>query len=156
MFYVICENIRSIYNVGSIFRTSDGLGVDKIFLCGFTGTPEHPRINKTALGAEKVIDWEHRRQTWRVVDRLKRQGVKIIALEKTKNSVDIRKFKPKFPLALVVGNEIKGVSRRVLKRCDAVVHIPMIGIKESYNVASAFAIGAWEVAKARKLPHYKV
>jgi len=149
MFYVICENVRSIYNVGSIFRTGDGLGVDKIFLGGFTGPGDHPRINKTALGAEQVIPWEHRRQTWRMVDKLKDQGVQIVGLELTKTSTDIRKFKPKFPLALIVGNEVKGVSRKLLNRCDEVVHIPMIGIKESFNVASSFAIAAWEIQRKR-------
>lgn len=147
MFYVICENIRSIYNVGSIFRTSDGFGVKKIFLCGYTGTPEHPHINKTALGAEKVIPWEKRRQTWRVIERLKKEGVKIVALEQTKDSIDIRNFKPTFPMALVVGNEVKGVSKAILKRCDASVHIPMVGIKESFNVASAFGIAGWEIVR---------
>jgi tRNA G18 (ribose-2'-O)-methylase SpoU len=147
MVYIICENIRSIYNVGSIFRTADGLGVQKIFLCGYTGTPDHPKLNKTALGAEKVIPWESHKQAWRLVEKLKKEGVQIVALEKTATSIDIRKFKPKFPLALIVGNEVDGVSPTVLKRCDKVVHIPMVGIKSSFNVASSFGIGVWEIVR---------
>lgn len=144
--YIICDNIRSLYNVGSIFRTSDALGVSKIYLCGYTGTPDNPRLQKTALGAEKAVSWEHHRQAWRVVDKLKKQGVKIVALELVKNkSINIQKFKPKFPLALIVGHEVDGVNDNLLKRSDHIIHIPMQGIKESMNVATAFGIAVYEI-----------
>jgi len=144
--YIVCENIRSLYNVGSIFRTADALGIKKIYLCGFTGTPENPRLEKTALGAEKVVPWEHHRQAWRVVDRLKKLGVQIIALEIVKGqSIDIKKFKPKFPLAIIIGHEVDGVSKTLLKKSDAIVHIPMKGIKTSLNVAVSHGIGAYEI-----------
>lgn len=141
-FYLICDNIRSLENIGSLFRTADALGVDKIFLTGICGRPPHPKISKTALGAEKNIAWEYHWQTWRIIDKLKRDKVNIISLEQTPKSICYIQFKPKFPMALVVGNEVKGVSKSVLARSDAIIHLPMLGKKESLNVAVAFgAIG---------------
>ncbi|NQV00815.1 MAG: TrmH family RNA methyltransferase [Parcubacteria group bacterium] len=142
-FYVICDNIRSLENIGSIFRTSDALGVDKIFLCGICGKPPHPKISKTALGAEKNIPWEYHWQIWRVIEKLKKEKVLIVALEQTKKSLLYTKFKPKFPLALVIGNEIKGVSSCVLKKADKIVHLPMLGKKESLNVSVSFGIAGY-------------
>ena len=139
-FYVICDNIRSLENIGSIFRTADALAVDKIFLTGICGQPPHPKISKTALGAEENIPWQHHWQIWRLIDKLKEEKVSIVVLEQTKNSLPYTQFKPKFPLALVIGNEIKGVSPSVLKRADQVIHLPMLGQKESLNVAVAFGI----------------
>jgi len=143
-FYVVCDNIRSLENIGSIFRTADALGVDRIFLAGICGQPPHPKISKTALGAEENISWQHHWQVWRIVDKLKREKVSIVALEQTKNSLLYTQFKPRFPLALVIGNEIKGVSPSVLKRADQIIHLPMLGQKESLNVAVSFGIaGYW-------------
>ncbi len=141
-FYIICDNLRSLQNIGSIFRTADALGVDKIYLGGICGCPPNDKISKTALGAEKNIPWEHHWQTWRLVDKLKNQKVRIIALEQDSQSIDYRKFKPCFPLALVIGNEVKGISQGVLKRADQIIELPMAGRKESLNVAVSFgAIG---------------
>jgi len=144
---VICENIRSLYNVGSIFRTSDALGVKKIWLCGITGTPEQKGMQKVSLGAENSVAWESAASAWRVVERLKKQGYKIVALELTKDSQNVKMAKLKGKIALIVGNEVDGVSAALLKRSDAVVHIPMRGIKESLNVSVAFGIAAWEILK---------
>jgi 23S rRNA (guanosine2251-2'-O)-methyltransferase len=142
--YIICENVRSLYNVGSIFRTSDAIGVKKIYLGGFTGTPDNPRLDKTALGSQEFVPWEHRRQTWRIVDSLKKQGVTIVALEIVKGkSVDIKKFKPAFPMALVVGHEVDGISKALLKRADHIVHIPMQGMKHSLNVSVSQGIAGY-------------
>jgi len=140
---VVLDNIRSLYNVGSIFRTSDALGVSKIWLGGITGTPEQPGVKKVALGAEESVPWEHIKQPWRVIEKLKRQGFKVVALELTKGSQDVKMFKPKFPLVLIVGNEVNGVSSALLQRCDAIVHIPMKGVKESLNVSVAFGIATY-------------
>ncbi|HNP75055.1 MAG TPA: RNA methyltransferase [bacterium] len=148
-FYVICDNIRSLYNVGSIFRTADALGVKKIYLCGITGTPLQKGLAKVALGAEKSVSWEKVGQTWRVVEKLKRQGVQVVALEQTLGSIDVKRFKPIFPLALVLGNEVDGVAESVLKRTNGVVHIPMAGIKESLNVAVAFGIAGYEIISGK-------
>ena len=144
--YIICENIRSLYNVGSIFRTSDAVGVKKIYLCGYTGTPDNPRLEKTALGAEKTVEWEHHKQAWRVVDKLKKEGVQIVALEIVDGkSIDIKKFKPKFHLAIIVGHEVDGVSDNLLKRADKIVHIPMKGIKTSLNVSVSHGIAGYVI-----------
>jgi 23S rRNA (guanosine2251-2'-O)-methyltransferase len=145
--HVICDNIRSLYNVGSIFRTSDSLGISKIWLCGITGTPEQKGVQKVALGAEQSVPWKQAKSAWRVVEKLKKGGFKIVALELTKDSKNIKMFKPEYPLALVVGNEVDGVSPALLKRCDAVIHIPMRGIKESMNVSVAYGIAAYELTK---------
>ena len=148
-FYIICDNIRSMENIGSIFRTSDASAVNKIFLCGICGTPPHPKISKTALGAENWIEWEYSKLTWRTIEKLKKEKVFIAALEQTKKSLTYTKFKPKFPLALVIGNEIKGVSLPVLKRADKIISLPMFGKKESLNVAVALGIAAYELNKNR-------
>jgi len=144
-FYVICDNIRSLENIGSIFRTADALGVTKVFLTGICGKPPHSKISKTALGAENSVPWEHAWQVWRIIDKLKKEKVKIVALEQTKKSILYTKFKPKFPLALVIGNEIKGVSPSVLKKADHIIHLPMKGKKESLNVAVSFGVAGYHL-----------
>ncbi len=144
-FSVVCDNIRSLENIGSIFRTADALAVDKIYLGGICGKPPHQKISKTALGAEKNIPWEYHWQTWRIIEKLKKEGFFIVALEQTKNSLIYTSFKAKFPLALIVGNEIKGISSSALKRADQVIHLPMAGRKESLNVAVAFGIAGYYV-----------
>jgi tRNA G18 (ribose-2'-O)-methylase SpoU len=155
-FFVICDNIRSLENIGSIFRTSDALGVDKIYLCGISGKPPHPKISKTALGAENSIPFEHHWQIWKVITALKKQGFQIIVLEKlkqkqkfSKKEIVYNKFKPRFPLALVLGNEVNGVSQSVLDKSDKIVYLPMLGKKESLNVAVAFGIMGYEINKNR-------
>jgi len=148
-FYVVCDNIRSLENIGSIFRTADALGVDKIFLTGICGQPPHHKISKTALGAEENIPWEYQWQVWRVVEKLKKEKVFIVALEQTKKSLLYTQFRPKFPLALVVGNEVKGISPAVLKRADQVIHLPMFGQKESLNVSVAFGVAGYWINQFR-------
>ena len=144
---LILDNIRSRENVGSIFRTADAAGVSKIYLCGITPIPPHEKISKTALGAETFVSWEYRKQTWRFLLELKNQNskIKIIGLEQTKESVDIFKFKPKFPLVLVVGNEVNGLSPQILKYCDKKISIPMYGKKESLNVGVAAGIALYQI-----------
>jgi len=150
--YVICQNIRSLYNVGSIFRTADGAGVTKLYLCGYTGHPPRKEISKVALGAEESVPWEHHPQAWRLIERLRAQGVQIVALENNigGESLDYRRFRPRFPLALLLGNEVKGLSDKLLKRADAIIHIPMYGRKESLNVAVAFGIAVYELNRWRR------
>ena len=145
-FFVIAHNIRSLYNVGSIFRTADAFGVSKIYLTGYTGTPANPihekKIAKVALGAEKWLAWEYFPSAATLIKKLKKQGIKIIALENNVKATNIINFKPKFPLALVLGEETKGINSSILKLCDEVVEIPMLGKKESLNVSVAFGIAA--------------
>lgn len=150
-FYVICDNIRSLENIGSIFRTADAVGVTKIFLCGISGIPPNEKISKAALGAEKTIPFEHHRQIWRLIEKLKRDKIFIVALEQNKKATDYTKFKIKFPIALIVGNEVKGISRKTLKKADKIIYLPMRGQKESLNVAVSFGIAAYEINKKRPL-----
>ena len=146
-FYVICDNIRSLENIGSIFRTSDALGVSKIFLCGISGKPPHHKISKTALGAEERIPFEHHKQVGRLIDELKKEGVEVVALEQDKKAILYSKFKPKFPLALILGNEVKGVSKKILKKVNKIIYLPMSGQKESLNVSVAFGVAGYEIIK---------
>lgn len=145
--YILLNNIRSLHNVGSIFRTSDGAGVKKIFLCGQTGYPPREEIAKTALGAEDCVSWEYYIDPIDCIKMLKKKGVRIVALEQTKKSVDYRKFKPKYPLCLIVGHEIDGVQKKILELCDDIVEIPMKGEKQSLNVSVAFGIAVYELTK---------
>lgn len=162
---MVCDNIRSLENIGSIFRTADALGVTKIFLCGISGKAPIGEaqesflkrkgvIDKTALGAEQSVAFEYCKSTVALIKKLKKEKVKIIALEQDKKSIDYRKFKPKFPLALVLGNEVKGVSKKVLSLClpagkagDKIIELPMRGKKESLNVAVSFGIAGYEINK---------
>ena len=143
---LILHNIRSAYNVGAIFRTADAAGVSKIYICGYTPAPDDSKVAKTALGAEKFVAWERKKQTWRLAEELKLKGVRAVALEQTAKSRDYRLFKPKYPLAIIVGHERQGVSRSILKRVNSVWHIPMRGQKESLNVAVAAGIFLYHIA----------
>ncbi len=138
--YVVAENIRSLYNVGSIFRTSDAARIKKLYLCGFTGRPPRNEISKTALGAEKTVPYEYHRNTVEVIEKLKREGIPIVILEQTDESVPYSEFEYPFPVCLVIGNEVEGVSNEVVARADYAVDIPMFGIKHSLNVGVAYGI----------------
>jgi len=144
--HVLAHNIRSLHNVGSIFRTCDGAGVIKLYLTGYSGVPPRKEITKTALGAEESVAWEYHKDPLTVLETLKKQGVQIVALEKVKKSQDISSFKPKYPVCMIVGNEIDGVEQDLLKLADAVMHIPMHGKKESLNVSVAFGIGIYALS----------
>ena len=153
--YLILYDIRSAYNVGAIFRTADGAGVSKIYLCGYTPIPSEKKyktkadkmIEKTALGAEKSISWEKCKDLKKLLKKLEKEKIQIVALEKTDEAIDLKKYKTKFPLALILGNEVEGISNKILKKCDAVVSIPMRGKKESLNVSVAAGIAMYEILK---------
>jgi len=146
--FLIAHNIRSLYNVGSLFRTADGAGVDKLILSGYTGYPPRQKISKVALGAEESMAWERIKKLGEHIKVLKKQGFQVIALEtKEKGAVNIFKFKPKFPLALMVGNEKRGLSKSLRRKADKQVFIPMRGKKESLNVAVAAGIALYEIIK---------
>jgi len=155
--YLILDNIRSRENVGSIFRTADAAGVTKIYLCGITPTPPHDKISKTALGAETYVPWEYRKQTWKCLLEIKNQNpkIKIIGLEQTKDAENVFMFGSMFRsstskhIALVLGNEIRGLSPQILKYCDKIVCIPMCGKKESLNVSVAAGIALYQMIKPR-------
>lgn len=146
--YVILNSIRSNYNVGSIFRTSDGAMIEKLYLCGYTPHPPKKEILKTALGATESVKWEYIKNPLDVIHELKSKGIKICALELTENSKPYYEIsKNDFPLALVVGNEISGVSQEILDHCDFSIEIPQYGIKQSLNVAVAYGIAVYEMRK---------
>jgi tRNA G18 (ribose-2'-O)-methylase SpoU len=153
--FLILNDIRSAYNVGAIFRTADGAGVSKIYLTGYTPCPPDKNklhktqadkmIEKTALGAERNVAWEKYESTENLIEKLRVKKIKIISLEKTKNSKDIKKFKPSFPVAMILGNEVEGVPKSILKKCDDIISIPMRGKKESLNVSVAAGIAMYEL-----------
>jgi tRNA G18 (ribose-2'-O)-methylase SpoU len=150
-FFVIANNIRSLYNVGSIFRAADAFNVSKIYLTGYTGTPANPvhlaKISKVALGAETWIPWEKSPTAFAVIRSLRKQYPKltVVGLENNVKATPLNKFKPKFPLVLILGEEREGIQKSLLKFCDAVVEIPMLGKKESLNVSVAFGIAAYKI-----------
>ncbi|MCY3018119.1 MAG: TrmH family RNA methyltransferase [Planctomycetota bacterium] len=149
LFSAVLENIRSLWNVGSIFRTADGAGFAPLYLCGITGCPPHKAIAKTSLGAEKHIRWEHHASALDVLPRLSAQGVQVVALEQTPASEPLQAalargaIKP--PLCLLVGNEVAGISAETLAQASLHCHLPMRGIKASLNVAVAFGIAAYAI-----------
>ncbi len=153
---VILNNIRSLYNVGSIFRTCDGAGFEKLWLCGITGTPPNTMISKTALGAEAVVDWEHRKNAAELIEDLKNQGYKILVLEQVDTSISFEKIIVKEPVCLVLGNEIEGISDDVSQLCDQAVEIEMSGIKNSLNVSVAFGIIAYQIRNCLKSQERRV
>jgi tRNA G18 (ribose-2'-O)-methylase SpoU len=148
-FSVIIHDVRSILNVGSIFRTADAAGAGMVYLTGYTPGPDtHPeKMAKTALGAEYRVSWARAKRVGDVIKKLRKQGIAIVALEQSRQAVDYRKFKPKFPLAILVGNEVMGISNIMRHDLDAVIEIPMRGAKESLNVAVAFGAAAYELTR---------
>jgi tRNA G18 (ribose-2'-O)-methylase SpoU len=145
---VLVDNVRSLYNVGSMFRTSDGAMVEKLILAGFTPHPPRKEIEKTALGSTKSVPWEYTKHPAEIIQRLKERGYKICCLELTDKSINYNDVKiADFPICLVIGNEITGVSKEIIDLCDLAIEIPMYGIKQSLNVAVAYGIAVFELAR---------
>jgi tRNA G18 (ribose-2'-O)-methylase SpoU len=150
---VVMDNIRSMHNVGSVFRTSDGFLIDGICLCGFTPQPPHRDIHKTALGATETVDWVYYENTTDAVSALKERGYKVFAIEQTEGSMSLEKFKElnpelsSFPMSFVFGNEVDGVDEDVIAICDGVIEIPQWGMKHSLNISVAAAIVLWEFVR---------
>lgn len=146
---VILDNIRSCHNIGSVFRTSDALLVEKIFLCGITATPPNKEIHKTALDAERSVAWEYREDTAEVVKSLQNSGYKVYAVEQVHKSTSLPDFKVdrESRLALVFGNELKGVQQTVINLCDGAIEIPQYGTKHSFNVSVSAGIVLWELTR---------
>lgn len=136
----VLENIRSLYNVGSLFRAADAVRIAYMYLCGYTPHPPRKEIEKTALGSSESVPWEHSTKTASVIRMLKNQGFTIAALEHTTASVSYYSYEYSYPLCVVVGNEVEGISNEVLSLCDVALEIPMFGIKHSLNVAVAYGI----------------
>ena len=146
---IILDEIRSLTNVGTFFRTCDAFNVDKIYLCGITATPPHREIQKTALGATETIEWEHRETTMEVVEELKAKGIKICSIEQTEETIllqDVHKLLDEH-YALVFGNEVNGVNQDVIDASDYIIEIPQFGTKHSLNVSVCAGIVMWEFTK---------
>jgi 23S rRNA (guanosine2251-2'-O)-methyltransferase len=151
---VVLDNVRSCNNVGSIFRTSDAFLVQKICLCGITATPPDKEIHKTALGAENSVDWKYFKSTSEAIDVLKKENFKIIAVEQVENGTNLNLYipKPGDKLALIFGNEVKGVQQEAVNLCDKTIEIPQFGTKHSFNIAVSAGIVLWDLFNKMKGP----
>lgn len=147
---IILDNIRSMHNVGSIFRSSDAFLIEKIILCGFTPRPPHRDINKTALGATETVHWEYYENILDAITELKEDGFKIWGIEQVDNSIPLEDFQVANTdkTAIILGNEVEGVQEEALLQCDGSIEIPQFGTKHSLNVSVAGGILIWEIAKA--------
>lgn len=144
---IILDDIRSLHNIGSVFRTADAFLVEKIYLCGITATPPNKEIHKTALGATDTVNWVYEKDVLQVVATLREEKVKVYAVEQVEASVMLNDFQP-LPdekYALIFGNEVKGVSQEAILKCDAVVEIPQLGTKHSLNVSVSAGIVIWDL-----------
>ena len=143
---VVLDNIRSMHNVGSVFRTSDAFLIEAICICGFTAQPPHRDINKTALGATETVDWIYYENTTQAIDALKQNNYSIYAVEQTEGSISLENFAiTNNPIAVVFGNEVEGVSDEVLQLVDGCIEIPQLGMKHSLNISVAAGIVLWKL-----------
>lgn len=152
---VVLDNVRSAYNVGSVFRTADGFPVDAIYLCGITGYPPHKEISKTALGSTETVTWKYFKPTLDAISELKGEGYKIYAIEQAEGSIMLDEFLAQQPggvipkIALVFGHEVDGVQQSVIDVCDGCIEIPQGGTKHSLNIATSAGVVLWEFFRAR-------
>lgn len=144
---VILDDVRSLHNIGSVFRTSDAFLIEKIYLCGITAKPPHKEIHKTALGATETVEWEYVEDVITVVERLKSEGVAVYAIEQVEKSIMLNKFEVEQDVkyALIFGNEVKGVSQEAIDLCNGVIEIPQLGTKHSLNIAVSAGIVLWDL-----------
>ncbi len=152
--YFILEDIYDTYNVGSFFRLGEALAVEKIYLCGETETPPNIKVKRAAVGTDKIVPWVYKKDVKDAIEELRRRGVQIVAVEQTPDSILYTKAKYRFPVALILGNETRGVSEKALKLSDFAVEIPMFGVNKSLNVlVAASVVSFWIVKdlKGRKL-----
>ena len=144
---LLLDNVRSLYNVGSFFRTADGAGIERLFLSGITARPPHRGITKTALGAEERLPWAGVENPLQQVELLRREGYEIAAIETSERAIDIFDWRPSFPLCVLFGHEVDGLAEPLLAACDSFVRLPMLGLKHSLNVASAGAVVMYELLR---------
>lgn len=144
---IVLDNIRSLNNIGSVFRTGDGLCIDKIYLCGITATPPNKDIHKTALGATESVDWYYEKETLSAIEQLKKEGFTILSVEQAQGSVMLNDFKaePNNKYALVFGHEVKGVAQSVVNASDYCLEIPQFGTKHSFNISVSAGMVMWEL-----------
>jgi tRNA G18 (ribose-2'-O)-methylase SpoU len=144
---IILDDIRSLHNIGSVFRSSDAFLVEKIYLCGITAVPPNKEIHKTALGATETVTWEHTENVLDVIEKLKQENVAIYAIEQTENSIMLNDFQPELNKkhALIFGNEVKGVNQKAINASDGVIEIPQLGSKHSLNISVSAGIVIWDL-----------
>lgn len=150
---VVLDNVRSLHNIGSVFRTSDAFRVECIYLCGITAVPPHPEIHKTALGAEFTVDWKYVNNAIEAVDNLRQKGYIVYSVEQTENSIMLEniRLEQEKRYAVVLGNEVKGVQQEVIDHSDGCIEIPQYGTKHSLNVSVAAGIIIWDLSKQLKI-----
>jgi tRNA G18 (ribose-2'-O)-methylase SpoU len=151
---VVLDNIRSLNNIGSVFRTADAFLIEKIYLCGITAQPPHNEIRKTALGATESVDWEYVKDTHEAIEKLKQSNYTCIALEQVENSIMLNDFEPKAlqKYAVVFGNEVKGVQQQIVDLCNFSIEIPQLGTKHSLNIAVSAGVVLWDLfSKFKKI-----
>lgn len=146
---IVLDNVRSLNNVGSVFRTSDAFRLKGLYLCGITATPPNREIHKTALGAEESVEWEYSKETLPVINRLKTEGYRIFAVEQTENSLSLESFifSPTEKYALIFGNEVKGVQQDVIEQAEGCIEIPQFGTKHSFNISVSVGIVLWQAVQ---------
>jgi 23S rRNA (guanosine2251-2'-O)-methyltransferase len=142
---IVLDNIRSLNNVGSVFRTADCFRIEKIYLCGITATPPHRDIHKTAIGATESVEWEHVENTVELVKQLQSDGWKCYAIEQVEDSVSLEEFEPAEKTAIIMGNEVDGVQQDVINSCDGTIEIPQFGTKHSLNISVCTGIVVWDI-----------
>lgn len=142
---LVLDNVRSMHNVGSVFRTADAFLAEAMYLCGYTPQPPHRDIHKTALGATETVKWEYFSSTLEAVNRLKGMGYRVYAIEQVEGSISLQKFTATEKVAIVFGNEVEGVNNEVLATCDGAIEIPQLGMKHSLNVSVTAGIVLWEL-----------
>ena len=144
---VILDDIRSLHNIGSVFRTSDAFLIEKIYLCGITAVPPNKEIHKTALGATETVTWEYAKDILEVVNQLKAENIKVYSVEQTENAIMLDDFQPEIntKYALIFGNEVKGVAQDVVNSSDTVIEIPQFGTKHSLNISVSCGVVVWDI-----------
>ena len=144
---VLLDNVRSMYNVGSFFRTADAASIEKLYLCGITAYPPKKAITKTALGAEETVAWEHAREALPMVEAIRGRAYEMAAIETSVHAVDLFDWKPCFPVCVIFGHEVEGIRPEISALCDTHVRIPMLGVKHSLNVATAGGVVIYELLR---------
>ncbi len=149
---IVLDDIRSLHNIGSVFRTADAFLVEKIYLCGITATPPNKEIHKTALGATETVAWEHSKNVLEVIENLKRENINVLAIEQVESAVFLQDFKVEKDIkyALVFGNEVFGVSQKAVELCDGCIEIPQLGTKHSLNISVSAGIVVWDLFQKMK------
>ena len=147
----VIENVRSAYNVGSLFRTADAFLLEAIYITGYTAKPPHKEIKKTALGAEDTVDWKYFSNATEAIAILKESGYTVFAVEQVENSLSLEKavFQPGEKIAVIFGNEVTGVEQETILQCDGCIEIPQLGMKHSLNIATAAGVVLWEIVRSR-------